>query len=153
MTNQQWKKLLHESHLRKPGFLAASRLVSLYNIVFVAVNNHSFRVISRNRLFESPQNESYLNGAYIWQCELGKWSFISKRHGTCYEGHMFPLLVKEQLDPWPEKNVRRRLWVCFCPVMNFYLFIFFLSSTLRFLWQMCPNCLCWNSVVYIYIYR
>ncbi|XP_059448485.1 nudix hydrolase 17, mitochondrial-like [Corylus avellana] len=45
------------------------------------------------------------------ECELGKWSFISKRHGTCYEGHMFPLLVKEQLDPWPEKNVRRRLWM------------------------------------------
>lgn len=33
------------------------------------------------------------------------------RHGTYYEGHMFPLFVKEQLDLWPEKHVRRRLWV------------------------------------------
>lgn len=48
-----------------------------------------------------------------WQCELGKWSFISKSHGTYYEGYMFPLLVKEQLDFWPEKHVRRRIWVCY----------------------------------------
>uniref|UniRef100_A0A2N9HB29 Nudix hydrolase domain-containing protein n=1 Tax=Fagus sylvatica TaxID=28930 RepID=A0A2N9HB29_FAGSY len=44
--------------------------------------------------------------------KLGKWTFISKRYGKCYEGHMFPLLVKEQLDDlWPEKNVRRRIWM------------------------------------------
>ncbi|XP_062109469.1 nudix hydrolase 17, mitochondrial isoform X2 [Humulus lupulus] len=43
--------------------------------------------------------------------ELGKWSFISKSRGTYYEGSMFPLLVNEQLDLWPEKNVRRRIWM------------------------------------------
>ncbi|WCJ33611.1 hypothetical protein M5689_014965 [Euphorbia peplus] len=43
--------------------------------------------------------------------ELGKWNFLSKRHGTFYEGYMFPLLVTEQLDLWPEKNVRQRIWM------------------------------------------
>ncbi|KAG4400945.1 hypothetical protein GLYMA_07G168600v4 [Glycine max] len=47
----------------------------------------------------------------IVQHELGQWSFISKRLGTYYEGHMFPLLVKEQLDLWPEKDLRRRIWM------------------------------------------
>ncbi|XP_057445512.1 nudix hydrolase 17, mitochondrial-like [Lotus japonicus] len=42
---------------------------------------------------------------------LGQWNFISKRYGTYYEGHMFPLLVKEQLDLWPEKTLRRRIWM------------------------------------------
>ncbi|KAF5450333.1 hypothetical protein F2P56_030693 [Juglans regia] len=45
------------------------------------------------------------------ECELGKWSFISKRYATYYEGYMFALLVKEQLDLWPEKNFRRRIWM------------------------------------------
>ncbi len=57
------------------------------------------------------------------QRKLGKWTFISKRYGKCYEGHMFPLLVKEQLDDlWPEKNVRRRIWVWFCSII-FILFL------------------------------
>ncbi|XP_065854882.1 nudix hydrolase 18, mitochondrial-like [Euphorbia lathyris] len=43
--------------------------------------------------------------------ELGKWNFLSKRNGTFYEGYMFPLLVTEQLDLWPEKNVRQRIWM------------------------------------------
>ncbi|KAL5070991.1 hypothetical protein RYX36_021878 [Vicia faba] len=43
--------------------------------------------------------------------ELGEWSFISKRYGIYYEGHMFPLLVKEQHDIWAEKNLRTRLWM------------------------------------------
>lgn len=42
---------------------------------------------------------------------LGKWSFKSKSHDTYYEGYMFPLLVKEQLDVWPEKNLRQRIWM------------------------------------------
>lgn len=25
---------------------------------------------------------------------------------------MFPLLVKEELEVWPEKNLRERKWVC-----------------------------------------
>ncbi|CAK8579626.1 unnamed protein product [Lathyrus sativus] len=45
------------------------------------------------------------------ECELGEWNFISKRHGIYYEGYMFPLFVKEQLDYWPEKNLRTRLWM------------------------------------------
>ncbi|CAJ2674354.1 unnamed protein product [Trifolium pratense] len=47
----------------------------------------------------------------IVEHELGEWSFISKRYGTYYEGHMFPLLVKEQLDIWAEKNLRTRIWM------------------------------------------
>ncbi|KAF8407596.1 hypothetical protein HHK36_006730 [Tetracentron sinense] len=47
----------------------------------------------------------------VLQCKLGKWSFMSKRYNTFYEGYMFPLLVKEQLEFWPEKNVRGRKWM------------------------------------------
>ncbi|KAL8476365.1 hypothetical protein ACS0TY_028878 [Phlomoides rotata] len=43
--------------------------------------------------------------------KLGKWSFKSKSRGSCYEGHMFPLLVTEQLESWPEKHIRQRKWV------------------------------------------
>ncbi|KAL2551302.1 Nudix hydrolase 21 [Forsythia ovata] len=38
------------------------------------------------------------------ELELGKWNFKGKNDETCYEGHMFSLLVKEQLDIWPEKD-------------------------------------------------
>ncbi|CAN6572706.1 unnamed protein product [Malus baccata var. baccata] len=44
-------------------------------------------------------------------CELGNWSFKSKSHDSFYEGYMFPLLVQEQLDFWPEKNLRQRIWM------------------------------------------
>ncbi|KAK6931307.1 NUDIX hydrolase domain [Dillenia turbinata] len=43
--------------------------------------------------------------------ELGRWKFESKSQGTVHEGYMFPLLVKEQLDLWPEKNIRERRWM------------------------------------------
>ncbi|KAK9073605.1 hypothetical protein SSX86_007929 [Deinandra increscens subsp. villosa] len=43
--------------------------------------------------------------------ELGKWCFKSKGNDAYYEGHMFPLLVNEQLDQWPEKDIRQRYWV------------------------------------------
>ncbi|GLU10651.1 hypothetical protein SLE2022_274370 [Rubroshorea leprosula] len=43
--------------------------------------------------------------------ELGSWNFKSKTHDTHYEGYMFPLLVEEQLDIWPEKNIRQRVWM------------------------------------------
>ncbi|CAA2973415.1 nudix hydrolase 18, mitochondrial-like [Olea europaea subsp. europaea] len=43
--------------------------------------------------------------------ELGKWCFQSNNNGNCYEGRMFPLLVKEQLEFWPEKDVRQRIWI------------------------------------------
>ncbi|KAL6219429.1 hypothetical protein ACLB2K_007188 [Fragaria x ananassa] len=45
------------------------------------------------------------------ECELGKWSFKSKSHDAYYEGYMFPLHVQEQLDFWPEKNLRQRIWM------------------------------------------
>ncbi|XP_030461221.1 nudix hydrolase 17, mitochondrial-like [Syzygium oleosum] len=43
--------------------------------------------------------------------QLGKWSFKSKSQDAVYEGYMFPLLVIEQLENWPEKNVRERHWM------------------------------------------
>ncbi|XWS37550.1 hypothetical protein CRYUN_Cryun19dG0053200 [Craigia yunnanensis] len=45
------------------------------------------------------------------ECKLGKWSYKSKRQSIFHEGHMFPLLVKQELDRWPEKNIRKRKWV------------------------------------------
>ncbi|XP_039057540.1 nudix hydrolase 4-like [Hibiscus syriacus] len=45
------------------------------------------------------------------ECKLGKWSYESKRRSTLHEGHMFPMLVKQELDLWPEKNIRTRKWV------------------------------------------
>lgn len=45
------------------------------------------------------------------QEELGQWNFKSKGNDAYYEGHMFPLHVKEQLDLWPEKHIRQRVWV------------------------------------------
>lgn len=47
----------------------------------------------------------------IIESELGKWNFKSKTHDTHYEGYMFPLLVKEQLEIWPEKDLRQRVWM------------------------------------------
>ncbi|XP_044478701.1 nudix hydrolase 4-like [Mangifera indica] len=47
----------------------------------------------------------------IVEHELGKWNFKSKSHDTYYEGFMFSLLVKEQLEIWPEKNLRKRTWM------------------------------------------
>ena len=45
---------------------------------------------------------------------------------------MFPMLVQEQLDLWPESDLRNRQWVCFENVeilvnfrMQTYLFYFF----------------------------
>ncbi|GFQ06814.1 nudix hydrolase 17 mitochondrial [Phtheirospermum japonicum] len=43
--------------------------------------------------------------------KLGTWNFTSKNNDTSYEGHMFPLLVKEELEVWPEKDVRQRIWI------------------------------------------
>ena len=55
--------------------------------------------------------EKEINFVCFWQRELGKWSFKSKRNDTYCEAFMFPLLVKEELELWPEKNVRERKWV------------------------------------------
>lgn len=45
------------------------------------------------------------------QRQLGKWSFKSKTYDTFYDGYMFPLLVQEELDLWPEMDFRQRKWV------------------------------------------
>ncbi|MFS8034474.1 putative hydrolase [Helianthus anomalus] len=45
------------------------------------------------------------------ECLLGTWHFKSKTNGSLREGYMFPLLVKGQLDFWPEKDIRQRVWV------------------------------------------
>ncbi|WJX48422.1 Nudix hydrolase 17, mitochondrial [Trifolium repens] len=64
-------------------------------------------------LEEAASRESLEEAGVIGnvEYELGQWNFISKRYGIYYEGYMFPLFVKEQLDQWPEKNVRRRVWM------------------------------------------
>uniref|UniRef100_A0A2P2KDF4 Uncharacterized protein MANES_02G077800 n=1 Tax=Rhizophora mucronata TaxID=61149 RepID=A0A2P2KDF4_RHIMU len=66
----------------------------------------------------------------IVECELGKWRFRSKSDDTYHEGYMFPLLVQEQLDFWPEKNVRQRIWVCTSCFISF-LFAYFSLITLQ----------------------
>ncbi|CAH9083494.1 unnamed protein product [Cuscuta europaea] len=45
------------------------------------------------------------------ECKLGTWNFGSMRSGNACEGHMFPLLVNEELDCWPEMNIRQRHWI------------------------------------------
>ncbi|XP_073146367.1 nudix hydrolase 18, mitochondrial-like [Henckelia pumila] len=45
------------------------------------------------------------------ECTLGTWNIKNKNNMNCSECHMFPLLVKEQLDFWPEKDSRQRLWI------------------------------------------
>lgn len=57
--------------------------------------------------------ESGVIGDVEVQEYLGTWSFKSKSQGTFHEGHMFPLLVTEEHDDWPEKTVRKRLWLKF----------------------------------------
>lgn len=47
----------------------------------------------------------------IIEGELGQWNFKSKTRDTDYEGYMFPLHVQQQLDSWPEKHLRRRIWM------------------------------------------
>ncbi|XP_009615821.1 nudix hydrolase 17, mitochondrial-like [Nicotiana tabacum] len=48
------------------------------------------------------------------ECKLGTWYFENKSGDTAYEGHMFPLFVTEQLDSWPEKEIRERTWMSVC---------------------------------------
>ncbi|CAK8579779.1 unnamed protein product [Lathyrus sativus] len=45
------------------------------------------------------------------ESKLGKWSYKSKRQDAVHEGYMFSLLVKKQLENWPEKNFRQRIWM------------------------------------------
>ncbi|KAI5660305.1 hypothetical protein M9H77_29098 [Catharanthus roseus] len=43
--------------------------------------------------------------------QLGMWRFQSKSQDCSHEGYMFAFEVKEELDVWPEKDVRKRLWL------------------------------------------
>jgi len=66
------------------------------------------RMITKKCLVNSQKTVLFF---VVVQGKLGKWSFKSKTHDTFYEGYMFPLLVQEQLEFWPEQNVRQRIWV------------------------------------------
>ncbi|XP_074341743.1 nudix hydrolase 18, mitochondrial-like isoform X1 [Apium graveolens] len=48
---------------------------------------------------------------FMVQHELGTWCYKSKSRDIYHEGYMFPLLVTEQLELWPEKNSRQRVWM------------------------------------------
>ncbi|KAG5229739.1 nudix hydrolase [Salix suchowensis] len=43
--------------------------------------------------------------------KLGPWHYQSKRSCIMHESYMYPLLVKEELDCWPERENRERRWV------------------------------------------
>ncbi|KAL3830741.1 hypothetical protein ACJIZ3_019543 [Penstemon smallii] len=45
------------------------------------------------------------------ECELGRWIFKSKTREIYHQCFMFPLLVTQQLDLWPEKTSRKREWM------------------------------------------
>ncbi|KAA8530678.1 hypothetical protein F0562_005388 [Nyssa sinensis] len=47
----------------------------------------------------------------VIECALGKWNFKGQSHDASKEGYIFPLLVKEQLYFWPEKDIRQRIWM------------------------------------------
>lgn len=49
---------------------------------------------------------------------LGKWFFKSKSLGVLHEGYMLPLVVLEEFEDWPEKDVRQRLWVSYSEAME-----------------------------------
>ncbi|XP_076933656.1 nudix hydrolase 18, mitochondrial-like isoform X3 [Bidens hawaiensis] len=68
---------------------------------------------SDESIVEAAQRESIEEAGVFGtvEGELGKWCFKSKGNDAYYEGHMFPLLVKGQLDFWPEKDIRQRHWV------------------------------------------
>ncbi|CAH9095992.1 unnamed protein product [Cuscuta epithymum] len=63
---------------------------------------------------EAASRESFEEAGVVGllESELGKWRFMSKSRAIHHEGYMFPLLVTEQLDLWPEKNMRTRAWMC-----------------------------------------
>ncbi|KAL8464412.1 hypothetical protein ACS0TY_034077 [Phlomoides rotata] len=43
--------------------------------------------------------------------KLGEWVFKSRSQEKFHEASMFSLLVTEELDVWPEKDVRQRVWM------------------------------------------
>ncbi|KAL3512115.1 hypothetical protein ACH5RR_024832 [Cinchona calisaya] len=47
----------------------------------------------------------------VVESKLGVWTFKSKSQDTFHEGHMLTFRVSEELDCWPEKDVRQRVWL------------------------------------------
>ncbi|GER30228.1 nudix hydrolase homolog 18 [Striga asiatica] len=43
--------------------------------------------------------------------KLGEWIFKSKSQEKFHEGSMFAMLVTEELQVWPEKDLRSRVWM------------------------------------------
>lgn len=43
--------------------------------------------------------------------QLGMWRFKSRSQDCFHEGFMFAFEVKEELDVWPEKDIRQRVWL------------------------------------------
>lgn len=43
--------------------------------------------------------------------QLGMWRFKSRSQDCFHEGYMFAFEVKEELDVWPEKDIRQRVWL------------------------------------------
>nr|GMD33920.1 nudix hydrolase 18, mitochondrial-like [Ipomoea batatas] len=92
-------------------------------------------------LEEAASRETFEEAGVLGEAEscLGTWYFKSKSIDAFHEGFMLPLFVTEELDDWPERDVRLRLWVsyeeamerCFHPWMKEALDAFVSQLTLR----------------------
>ena len=62
---------------------------------------------------EAAKRETLEEAGVIGHLEtrLGMWRYKSKSQGAFHEGYMFPLLVQQQLELWPEKSSRKREWM------------------------------------------
>ncbi|PIN11105.1 Diadenosine and diphosphoinositol polyphosphate phosphohydrolase [Handroanthus impetiginosus] len=45
------------------------------------------------------------------ECELGRWTYKSNSRELYHQGFVFPLLVTQQLELWPEQTARKRQWM------------------------------------------
>ncbi|KAL6281716.1 hypothetical protein ACE6H2_018597 [Prunus campanulata] len=62
---------------------------------------------------EAAKRETLEEAGVIGQLgsRLGMWRYKSKSHAKFRQGYMFPLLVQQQLDCWPEQSARKREWM------------------------------------------
>ncbi|KAL3527448.1 hypothetical protein ACH5RR_012104 [Cinchona calisaya] len=60
-------------------------------------------------IFEAAKRETVEEAGVVGDIKncLGQWNFENQNK----EGFMFALLVKEQLEFWPEKDKRQRIWM------------------------------------------
>ncbi|PWA49367.1 Alpha/beta hydrolase fold-3 [Artemisia annua] len=124
-TSSSWKKPAKSPHVMPPGQIIAWKIImtrnkspSLYFPETVKYTNGMGELDSGGwesdeSLKEAALRESVEEAGVFGTVEkiLGKWHFKSKTHDSSYEGFMFPLLVKEQLECWPEKDIRQSVWV------------------------------------------